>query len=188
MNLNKKIITELIKEVIEENTKTTYSYASTQVQIDEDTANEIIEFGLTIPDEYIYTDDEDKSFGREDDIHCTVLYGLTSNDVTPVADILSQFDPFTITLGDISYFESELYDVMKIEVISEYLNDIHYTLRDNLENENKFPEYNPHVTIAYVTKDFDRNSIDNSTFSGIEVDIDSVIFSQTDNNRVEIKL
>ena len=187
MNLNRNIISKIIKEVIEENTKNTYDYASTQIQIDDETSKKIIDFGKTfIPNKYIY--DEDTSYGREDDIHCTVLYGLISNDVKPVADILSQYEPFTITLGNISYFQKDECDVMKIEVESDILVDMHYKLRDNLKNENSFPDYKPHVTIAYVTKNFNKNLINNSIFNGIEVYIDKVILSQTDNNRIEIKL
>jgi len=187
MKLDKDILMDIVKEVIEENTNGVYKYASTQIQMDEEIAEDVIAFGMEIPDEFVYNDPEDPSLGREDDIHCTVLYGLESDDPTPVRDLLHDYPPFTVILGPISYFEAEDYDVMKIEVISDQLHEMNRSL-DELDNANTFPDYNPHVTIAYVTKDFDRESIDPLTFDGMTSEITEVIMSTTTKTRIPIAL
>jgi len=155
-----------------------YSYASTQVNLPENVAKNIIEWGKkNIPDSKLYEDPEDDSMGREDTIHCTVLYGLVDEDPDPVRKILQGESPIKATLGKISLFENEDYDVVKIDVKSKDLHRIHNKLKDNLENEDKFPEYQPHITIAYVNPGEGKTYSGSDEFEGIELNFNKIRFS-----------
>lgn len=163
-----------------ENVDAVYKYSSTQFQVPDDIASKVVEFGETIPDDKIYTDPEDSSYGRENDIHCTVLYGIHDETSDNTKSIISKCKPFSVKLGKISYFNTDSYKVMKIEVVSDGVKALNKKLTLGLEYTNKFPDYNPHITIAYVSPNFDESSIDPDTFTDEEFDIDSIVFSSKD--------
>ena len=104
-----------------------------------------------IPVKNLYTD---PSYGHTDqDFHCTLKYGF-SPDLMKVdlARILNGMEPFNITLKALNLFENEKFDVVKFEVEP---NETLMELRkrcDGYKNEDKYPTYNPHATLAYVKK------------------------------------
>jgi 2'-5' RNA ligase len=69
-----------------------------------------------------------------------------------LARILNGIEPFNIKLRALNLFQNELYDVVKFEVEP---NETLMELRkrcDGYKNEDKYPTYNPHTTLAYVKK------------------------------------
>jgi 2'-5' RNA ligase len=130
-----------------------YKLSTTQIDIPKDIAQHIISWGeLNIADEDLYIDEKD-GCGRETEQHVTVLYGLT--DGTPseeLTQIVKSTKPFLIEFAGVSVFENPKYDVIKLDVISEELHNLHSQLRKACPNENKFPDYKPHCTVAYVQK------------------------------------
>lgn len=107
--------------------------------------------------EDIYTEEEDElnHYGYEDESHCTVLFGFHHYDGI-IEDIKKFLFPLEeiidIWRGDISIFENEKYDVVKFELSSDKLTQMHNTLKQNFKNSDEHPEYKPHMTIAYVQK------------------------------------
>jgi 2'-5' RNA ligase len=130
-----------------------YKLSTTQIDLPKDIAQHIISWGeLNIADEDLYIDEKD-GCGRETEQHVTVLYGLT--DSTPseeLTKIVQSTKPFLIEFAGVSIFENPKYDVIKISVISEELHNLHSQIRKACPNQNKFPDYQPHCTIAYVLK------------------------------------
>jgi len=165
-----------------------YSYSSTQVNIADDLARRIISWGdENIADEDIYTGEE--NMGREDTPHITVLYGIVSNEPDETTELLEETSPVEATLGKVSLFEnSDDYDVVKIEVDSEDLSKLHKLLSDNLENESTFPEYKPHVTVAYVNKGSGKLYSGSDEFEGTKLFFDKVRFSSADEEITMIAL
>lgn len=99
----------------------------------------------------LFTDPNDPSYGYEEDFHCTLKYGfkpdLTKKDI---AQILEGMSPFEITLKSISLFKNEEFTVVKFDVEkTEVLTKLRERC-DKFPNEDKYPTYHPHSTIAYV--------------------------------------
>ncbi len=165
-----------------------YSYSSTQVNLKDPLSQEIMDWGQeNIPDANLYTDDD--NMGREDTPHITVLYGIVTQKADEVIEVLAGEGPVTITLGKVSLFEkSDDYDVVKIDIESEDLSRLHKLLADNLENENDFPEYKPHITIAYVEQGSGKLYSGSSEFEGREVSFDQIRFSTKDEELTFIDL
>lgn len=91
--------------------------------------------------------------GIEDEPHITVLYGLTWAYEQDIAKVVGRFAPLTVTLGDITLFEKDEFDVVKIDVESEELRKLNQELRDaNYHKDLYGGGYNPHLTLAYVQK------------------------------------
>lgn len=130
-----------------------YRLSSTQVNLPKAQADFLIKWGRTqIKDDDLWYDDKG-GCGREDDMHCTVLYGLTAQEPPKeLRGIVHQTRPFTLLLKGVSLFEQDDHDVVKLDVESEELHTLSSVIRRTCDNENKFPEYKPHVTIAYVKK------------------------------------
>lgn len=128
------------------------NYGCLMAMVDSTYGPHVVKIGKTVvPSEILYTDPNDPSYGYDEEPHVTVKYGFTP-DLTRrnVADILKDVRPFDINLKALNLFESEQYDVVKYEVEK---NEILSKLRgraDLFANEDRFPEYNPHMTIAYV--------------------------------------
>ena len=97
---------------------------------------------------------EGDEYGREKECHVTVLYGFTRDlNELEVRQLLKGQKEFLIDIKDISKFSSKdkPYDVIKYNVESEILNNLHEKAL-KYPNVQTFPEYHPHMTIAYVKR------------------------------------
>ncbi len=106
-----------------------------------------------IPEECIYTEPDD--YGLEERPHVTIMYGL-KEDPNDLLERHSFYgDEFNITIGDIKSFRNnskEPYDVLILEILDTDggFEEIHSLLKSNLENDWKYDDYKPHMTLAYV--------------------------------------
>lgn len=168
---------------------TRYVYSSTQVNLPSPLASEIIRWGEEcIPDSNLFVDPNDLGFGREDESHVTLLYGLHSDRPDGVRQLLTGVDGFEIELGKVSLFTwSDKFDVVKIEAIGEELHRLNKLL-SRLPNTQMFPVYKPHVTIAYVKKDSCENLKDRLDFAGSKINIQKILFSSKQGIKTEIPL
>lgn len=122
-----------------------------------------------IPDNILYTEE---GKGREEYIHCTIKFGINDENPDEVLKLLKEEKPIKIQLGQISLFESSKkpFDVVKIEVNSPDLHRINKEVTEKIKCTDTFPNYVPHITLAYIKKgygdrfkglkDFDKTSIE----------------------------
>ncbi len=126
-----------------------YKFATTDIELEPHLADFIIDWGrLHIPDD-VLTD-----HGREDKIHVTVKYGLLAKDVPPELQKIAQQTPqFRVFMGNVSLFTTNpKFDVVKIDVESPELHQLNKLITNAVPNETTYPDYHPHITIAYVEK------------------------------------
>lgn len=136
---------------------------------------------------------EDDIFYREDGPcgkckhpHITLLYGL-HEDVS-LEDVKECFngvsaDDISLAVNSVSVFENKEFDVVKLSIEENpLLIELNRRL-SNLPNSNEFPEYKPHITIAYVKKGLGRKYA-NSEYSSTISDIHHIVYS---NNHKEYK-
>jgi len=99
----------------------------------------------------IYEDPEDDSFGLEDEPHVTLLFGL-HKEVTDedVKGILDKFTFKPIKIKELSFFDNPKYDVLKFSVDGGgNLGDANEEFK-KLPYTSDYPDYHPHMTIAYL--------------------------------------
>jgi 2'-5' RNA ligase len=99
---------------------------------------------------------EGENYGIQDNPHLTLLYGLkpniTKEQVEQVLEKSVDGEKIEIEIENIGLFENDNFDVVKFNVKkTEQLQKLFDSLSE-LPNENTFPDYNPHMTIAYVKK------------------------------------
>jgi 2'-5' RNA ligase len=93
-------------------------------------------------------------YGLEKEPHITILYGLHEEvDGKTIQETLKDilYQSIEIQIDGIGIFENEEYDVVKLNVESpaiRYLNK----LTTQLPHTTDYPDYKPHMTIAYVKK------------------------------------
>ncbi len=104
-------------------------------------------------------------------------------------EVLKESGPVKITLGDTGVFESEEHDVVIIHVLSTDLHNLRRKVENAVENTQTFPDYKPHITIAYVTKGKGKEYAEKlNTLKGKEITLDTLTFSDTDRNHVYFPL
>lgn len=85
--------------------------------------------------------------------HVSLLNGITpGTKFEDFKDCLKPLESYRIILVNISVFECENYDVLKIDVKCPELEKTHNCLKNKVEYEEKYPDYHPHMTIAYLNK------------------------------------
>jgi len=107
-----------------------------------------------IDEDDVYIKPYDESYGLEEQPHVTILYGIHEDDVHPsvVVDMIEQrFLPAAVSISEISIFEQDDYDVVKYDVpVTDQLLEYRELIETSFANTQTFPEYHPHMTIAYV--------------------------------------
>lgn len=171
-----------------QNTK--YDYSSIHVEIPSLLSNDIIAWGReTITDNEIFVSQQEPTFGREDEIHVTILYGLHDENPEEVKKILAKEKSIKVRLGVTKIFSNPLkFDVVVIRVISHDLRRLNKKLASQVAYTNRYGEYNPHVTIAYVKKGKGWQHGKKDNWKNQEFVCDSAIFSSKNGSKERIPL
>ena len=168
-------IRQTIKSDTEHIDKSLYDSRSVQVFIDGTLRSTAIRMAELIDTDYL------SAKGRELSPHITVKYGFPSHiQLEDVRSIAQLFQPFKVKFGQISLFENDDFDVVKVEVDSQELRRLN-NLLSFLPNSDEHVEFNPHLTIAYVLSGLGwlfcnmRNELLN-----VEYEVREIVFSDED--------
>lgn len=167
-----------------------YDFSSCHVDVPSPHSDDIIEWGRShVLDDDLFVTQRDPTFGREDEIHITILYGLHAENPDQVRDILKGAGPVRVKLGKMDVFTNPYkFDVVMIEVESDDLCDLNDMLQKKVKFTNKYPIYAPHVTIAYVKKGKGWKHHGNDTFEGREFICNYAVFSSKNGSKERIQL
>lgn len=111
-----------------------------------------------ITDEELYlgeTEEEKKTneYGMEHDCHITICYGLPLDtkfsDIEPYLFPLSEYKTILV---NVSIFENDKYDVLKVSAKCPKAKESNSNIRKNFDVKNDYPDFNAHMTIAYMKK------------------------------------
>jgi 2'-5' RNA ligase len=148
-----------------------FEFTSTQVRLPADPAQTLLQMAAEIPDSDL------ASHGRETHPHITVKYGLHTDDVAEVERVVAGFGPVQVTLGETSLFQSDEYDVLKVEVESPDLHRLNALLKDRLEHTDTFPQYVPHATVAYLKPGRGKAYMGDRRLAGTTFTVPAIEFS-----------
>jgi 2'-5' RNA ligase len=126
--------------------------------------------------------------GRELQPHITVKYGIKSDDVADLREVLKGVPPIRARLGDVSLFKNPKHDVLKIDVDSEDLQRVHELISNHFDNDDTWPEYRPHATIAYLKPGMGKNYLNLNQLAGEELVFDYITFRDRKGQKHRIRL
>ena len=128
----------------------TYDYGCLMAPIPEPMASRLRGYGMAIPEERLYLDEE--THGREGEPHVTVLYGI-EGDYQGRLSNFAESGLIGAVLGNLSVFDNEDSIVLKVEVQSDGLSNLNALAKSVFEHTSGYRDYNPHITIAYLKHD-----------------------------------
>jgi len=130
------------------------SYGFIGVDMPRDVSLRLALMQRAIPKEDLY---EDKAgYGLEKNPHVTLAYGHEENDPRTTKEALADLAAGEGTISGLSSFDQQDYKVLKFDVDSEHLHSLNKRLRERIPMPgNTFPDYKPHVTVAYMKPDVD---------------------------------
>lgn len=178
------------KQFLGEVKETKYDYSSLLFELPEDLTDDIISWGFdNVPNESLFLNPDDPSFGREDDSHITLIYGIHTSSVEEVSFVLANEKEFKCELGEISLFKkNEKFDVLIVKVKCKHLHELNDKMRRELDATENYPVYVPHVTIAYLKKGHGDKYLGDKTFDKKEFVLDKIVFSSKTGTKTHIKL
>lgn len=134
---------------------------------------------------------EEADGGLEDDIHVTLIYGVFDAQQTLISSALSKLQPFALQIGPITSFEtSPEHDVLKFDIVeSPMLHSIHNAIKAIYPNDQKYDEFKPHMTIAYLKKGSAQKYTGvGNDITGRVIMVKHIIWSNTESQKSTIKL
>ena len=133
-----------------------------------------------------------KEGGLEDRPHVTILYGLEGRRVEDIKKIFEEFGPITVWLGKVKAFlASETRkpaDVIYVEVIGREIDMLHLLVSAHLPSVSTNPFFRPHMTLAFLNPGDATEYVENNRFEGMNAVVESIEFSDVNENIKNIKL
>ena len=142
-----------------------------------------------IEEEDLYTEEGDDGYGREDDPHVTILYGLHADikDEDIEEDINEIKEP-KIAFKSISSFDNPKYDVLKFDVESKDLHKLNKEFQEYPFTSN-FPDYHPHCTIAYLKPGKAEKYIKKAKdLVDMEMEPSKIVYSKADGTKKDYQM
>jgi len=165
--------------------KQTFDYGCVMLYFDFLQMNKIHDF---IDPNDIYTQEGDRTFGLEDEPHCTLLYGLhdgVSNE--NIKSVLDKYTYTTLKAHNISLFENPDYDVLKFDVQGDNLHETNSDLQQYPYTSN-FPDYHPHMTVGYLNSGSGKRYVEMLKDYEYELIPKYAVYSKPDGNKIKIKI
>ena len=126
----------------------------------------------------LFLDPVDPTFGREKNIHLTILGNLEEISNDKLKSAIGRESAIECRMGSIGVFtNNSKYDVVYIEVVGDCVRELNTNLSLSIRNSNRFPVYIPHITIAYVKKGRGDRFLDDRYFSGQKFKVEQVVLS-----------
>jgi 2'-5' RNA ligase len=134
--------------------------------------------------------------GIEYEPHCTLLYGLHAGvTLDQVTDIVNRYKYNSLKAYNPSLFENPEFDVLKYDVgypdrAGAFLHQCNQRLK-TLPNTQKYPDYHPHMTIAYLKPGKGKEYMEMFKKNSMEEFITQpthIIFSQPDGSKTKISI
>lgn len=126
-------------------------YGCLMAYIEPSPASKIVEIGKKIIPNAIIYDVPGEGYGRETSPHVTIKYGF-SKDLTDdeIKKIIGKTKSFSVVATGLSTFDGKEFQVVKFDIRKDAVLLAMRKLCDTFPNEDSYPSFHPHLTIAYT--------------------------------------
>ena len=175
----------IFKQIIKERKNHKYEYGCTMLFFNFPLINKIHDL---IDSNDIYEDSEDPTFGLEKEPHTTLLFGTHEGvSVEDIKQILDKYTFSTCIISNASLFKNEKHDVLKFDVKGENLHNCNNDLKQFPYTSN-FPDYHPHLTIAYLKPGKGNKYVDLLKNQKFELVPQYAVYSEPNGNKNKINI
>jgi hypothetical protein len=174
-----------LMDLLKENSTSHYDYGCVMLYLDFPL---IKTWQKLILKDDIYEESGDSTYGLEDIPHVTLLDGLHSEvTLEQVENALKEIKFSPCKIHNFSIFRNSKYDVMKFDVVGKNLKEANDALK-TLPHTNLFPDYKPHMTLAYVKPFIGHLYI--PEFRGLQyiIPIKEVVYSTSSGKKYKVNL
>lgn len=128
-------------------------FATTEIPLPKKTGYKLLEWSRSsIDPNDLYGE------GLETRPHITVLYGIHHKGRGTIYDtqdlVYREFNsPVKYSLGGVGFFKGgrdKEFDVLYLRINGRPIRDLHDCIKDNISNSFSYPNYTPHMTLAYL--------------------------------------
>jgi len=189
--MSKKIIKENLRKILLEKKGDTHDYGCAMLLLNIP-KTEWDKLQSMIDDDDIYTEEGDSSYGREDEPHITLLYGLDSDIADEeIEKVSKKLEKCTVNLKKISIFENEKFDVLKFDIIDDTKKELSKLNKEyaKFPHTTDYPNYHPHATLCYLKAGTGKKYIQTlPKDKQITIECDTVKYSKADGSAINYKL
>lgn len=159
-----------------------YPFSTTQVDLSPTIRSIFLEKRKKIIDKSKLYKPNSDFYGLPNNPHITILYGIhAEHPSAKLIDIIETYPKFTIILGGISLFKGDEnnnpFDVVKVNADSSDLHALNAAFKECCDFTSDYPDYKPHVTVAYVQPDTHDDLIGLPFVKGLSFVVDKIMFS-----------
>ena len=124
-------------------------------------------------------------YGLESNCHLTLLYGLHDNVTVELLKKITHKlikNPISITLLGLTLFETSQFDVLKFDVVSSIAVKLNKILK-RLPHTSTYPQYNPHITVAYLKPGTGKKYIKENMINHITINSTEFVYSDINDKK-----
>lgn len=139
-------------------------------------------------------DDDLAGKGKDvDDPHVTVRYGLKTNLTPELREFIESQPAFEAKLGPTTSFPPSEHSDGAAPIVAPIVSEDLHRLNKEIEEHgdfapSSFPDYKPHVTVAYVKPEAAEKYKDMKDAEGKTFPVDSIMVSDRNGDKIEIAL
>lgn len=172
------VITDENDNPNKETEKHIYQYGCVMLPLNDD-ISAIVKYWAkkNIDQDNLYINVEEGIDGLEDFPHITAKYGIINDEFKHISDLIEGYGNIDVQLNKVELFtQNPKFDVLKITITGDKLQKLHDILSESNDGD-KFPDYKPHLTLAYLKKGTGESLVDNDFFDQLTDNIDQVLLT-----------
>lgn len=165
-----------------------YKFGNTQVDLppDSDAHKAIKAMQAKIPKEHLADVNED-----QDKPHVTVRYGVQGEDTSKLKDYISKQTPFDAKLGKTIAFPASEHSNGASPIVAKVDSPDLHRMNGEIEKHgdfapSNFPDYKPHVTVAYVKPEHAQKYVGMSDGEGKSFKVGHISVGDRDGNKEDV--